>query len=54
MSLQSIAATVAASRPRGIRRLTAPLLLALTAVAIHDLVTANGLAAVLMAQALAH
>lgn len=39
MSLQTIAATVAATRPRGVRRYTVPLVLALAALALYDVAT---------------
>ncbi|WP_154662613.1 hypothetical protein [Solimonas flava] len=39
MSLQTMVATVAATRPRGVRRFTAPLVLALAVLAVYDAAT---------------
>jgi hypothetical protein len=42
MSLQSIAASVPTRRLQGVRRVTAPLFVALAAVALYETVTATG------------
>ncbi|WP_157622911.1 hypothetical protein [Solimonas soli] len=54
MSLQSITASVAASRPHGVRRFTAPLVVALAAVALCDIAAAPGLRAAAAAYGAAH
>ncbi len=54
MSLQSFAATVTASRPRGIRRFTAPLVVALAAAALYDFAAATDVRDAMVAYAAVH
>lgn len=53
MSLQTMAATVAVTRPRGVRRYTVPLVLALAALAVYDVATVPASRAAPPAQAAA-